>query len=456
MQNWRRFVMSGTGVLLLMGLAPLHAGAATHHVPSEYQTMQSAIDVCQAGDSVMVALGTYTGQGNTNLNFGGVDIVLISESGPDETVIDTEQGEDVQGMLFWGTETRAAVVEGFTFTGGGLLPAIEIYSVSSPTILNCIFRDNQAGGIGGCGEPGGIWCTGSGAPLITQCVFTRNEGSDLGGAISCCELSSPEIEDCRFTGNRASNGGAIGCGDASRPTLRRCEISGNLASVSGGGICSVSGGDLLLDQVRITRNAAGHYGGGVDVLGPISLISCTVTRNLALDDGGGICTGLNIMELDRTIVRGNCSPAGADMYVVNGLHATCCALTDSTILSINGPEIFDGPMVEEDPRFCDPFPCPEYGEQKPGGDYALRSDSPCLARFSPCGETIGAYEEGCMAPEPVGACCRTGAPCVLLTEAACTEAEGVYFGDDVSCYPDPCGPYPVERMSWGKIKAGYR
>lgn len=65
---------------------------------------------------MLVASGTHTGVGNKNLDFGGVDRVLMSEEGAEVTVIDCE--DEGRGFCFHNRETPVTVVEGLTIKNG--------------------------------------------------------------------------------------------------------------------------------------------------------------------------------------------------------------------------------------------------------------------------------------------------------------------------------------------------
>jgi len=62
----------------------------TLFVPDEFPSIQSAIDQAVAGQTVLLADGTYTGDRNKNLDFFGKGITVASMNGPDNCVIDCE------------------------------------------------------------------------------------------------------------------------------------------------------------------------------------------------------------------------------------------------------------------------------------------------------------------------------------------------------------------------------
>lgn len=85
-------------------------------VPSQYQTIQAAIDAASNGDTVRVARGTYRGAGNKDLDFRGKAITLESEDGPAYTIIDCEGIG--RAFYFHSGESSLSVVNGFTIKNG--------------------------------------------------------------------------------------------------------------------------------------------------------------------------------------------------------------------------------------------------------------------------------------------------------------------------------------------------
>ena len=66
------------------------AFAATIRVPADQPTIQAGIDAAVDGDTVLVADGTYTGEGNQDIDFKGKAITVQSENGAENCIIDCE------------------------------------------------------------------------------------------------------------------------------------------------------------------------------------------------------------------------------------------------------------------------------------------------------------------------------------------------------------------------------
>ena len=92
----------------------------TLQVPGEFETIQDAINASQNRDIVLVADGTYTGNGNHNIEVGDKVITVRSENGPENCIIDCEgSGEDGRcGFIFRGRENNDCTVDGFTISIG--------------------------------------------------------------------------------------------------------------------------------------------------------------------------------------------------------------------------------------------------------------------------------------------------------------------------------------------------
>jgi len=119
--------------------------AVTIHVPGDFPTIQAGIDRSQDGDTVLVADGVYAGDGNKNIDFEGRRIVLISENGPENCIIDSE--ENGRGFTFQSGEGNEAVLSGFKIINGknaSLGAGIKLSDNSSPIIENCIIENNYA------------------------------------------------------------------------------------------------------------------------------------------------------------------------------------------------------------------------------------------------------------------------------------------------------------------------
>ena len=187
----KRAVLLCLAVLLVSGSL---TAARDLFVPGEYKTIQAGIDAASSGDTVIVADGIYTGEGNRDIDFKGKGITVMSKFGPQNCVIDC-QGIDTEphrGFYLHCGEDANSVIDGFTITGGwayggGAIKCVEV----SPTIANCIIKSNTAMSRGG-----GISCSG-GSPTISDCTISSNSArwEGLGGGVYM-DRCSGAISNC--------------------------------------------------------------------------------------------------------------------------------------------------------------------------------------------------------------------------------------------------------------------
>ena len=83
----------------------------------DFTTILPAIEIAREGDTIVVWPGTYSGEGNHDLDFEGKSLQLISTDGAEETIIDLG-GHG--GIILEDSQTMTTEIQGFTFTNSGV------------------------------------------------------------------------------------------------------------------------------------------------------------------------------------------------------------------------------------------------------------------------------------------------------------------------------------------------
>ncbi|MCK4414973.1 MAG: right-handed parallel beta-helix repeat-containing protein [Candidatus Eisenbacteria sp.] len=437
-----RHALLSFAVLLSVSTARADVYLVVSDGTGDFPTIQAAINAATDGDVILLGDGTFVGDGNRDLTYGGKAITIQSENDdPQGCILDCQgsEGDPHRGVAFVSDETRESVLRGITimngWVGGWDFPegsgGAVLCEWSSPTIENCVFLNNAARSGGGMtsfygsspaiidctfegndayygGKGGGLLVDSSIHPLVTGCTFRNNSDTGISS-----EGSGTEVRNCDFSGH--ANFG-VTCGDGYTHTyiIDGCRFFDNLGPglrcTSAGGVISScafwaneaeDGAALLLvfgfsgtvSDCLFYGNRAAESGGAVwcgDATATFE--NCTIAYNEAGNGAGGIHCGSATVTLENTIIA--FSTAGG--AVAGAADLSCCDLYGNAggnwIGDIAGQYGIDG-NISEDPIFCDPW----------SDDFTLQSDSPC-APFSlpnPECDLIGSEPIGCQPPTGV-------------------------------------------------------
>jgi len=348
--------------LIILLFTAAFASAATRLVPDQYPNIQAAINDCNDGDTVIVAPGTYTGQGNRDIDFKGKAITVRSTDPNDPnivaaTIIDCNGTEEDphRGFHFRNGEQVDSVLAGLTITNGQRTTssggAIRCYgSGTHPLVVNCVITGNSA-----C-MGGGVYCYLSGITL-DACIISENSASSTtGGGIHSNE-SNIVLINCTITNNTTVAGGfRYGGGiylSAGSGLISHCVIADN--SAWRGGAITSSSKNLQVRHSFITDNFANQYGGALYLRGGGSTFNCCTIA------GNSICSG-NTINAYGDHVFSNCIIRG-------GIEERYTTVSYSNVEGGSPGE----DNIDVDPLFVDAN----------NGDYHLSPQSFCIDAGDP-------------------------------------------------------------------------
>jgi predicted outer membrane repeat protein len=345
----------------------------------DYLTIGAAINASSEGDTVLVMPGVYSGEGNRDLDFEGINITLRASSARDSAVIDCE--DEGRAFRFHSGENEESIVEGFIIKNGSAAKGGAIRcDGASPTIRDVTFRMNEATQDGGA-----IYLNESSAALSDVSFFYNAATQGSGGAIFCLS-SAPSIESIACTGNNAGSGGAISC-IFSSPAIQHAAFVDNFASSAGGALYAAGSDERRADptvtSATLIANTA-YRGAGMSLSSASpSLSRVSFARNSAVFGGGIFCENGCAPSIANTIIA--FSSGGAALVCSPGDNPST---TRSCIFGNAGGDDLCGTYTENlfaDPLFCD----------MNENDVSLCENSPCLPANNVWGAHIGAVGEGC-------------------------------------------------------------
>jgi len=449
-----RFVMLFTIIFLIAPPASSRTWYIEPDGSGDAPTIQAGLDLAQAGDTVLVAAGTYEEQ--LDMTSG---VVLISEDGPDVTIV---QGRDAYMRSLVTVEDCGpeTVIAGFTLTGqfnrlgwGGGMRIDDSYVHVTGNIIedNEVLMDLATGGDGA-----GIYIMG-GAPLVSDNIIRSNrtrttfDGFALGGGGLFIYSSSAIVHDNVIEGNFVSfpdspyagqyGGGGIYCTDDYWSLRERAElhlfdakertdrrevgpiITGNLirnnVASFGGGIVVTHEGAIVRDN-DVSDNRA-IFGGGVAIGICDSLVRNTIDGNLAIEEGAAICLGPGFQRPIDALIRSNTlfgnialnpdgtgAIAGSDVtgtvvlehnIIVGTVAGYGVSCPDGVTFKAACNDIWGNDLGDFAPNCTDWIGLNHNSSLDPhfcdpeGGDFRLQEGSPC-GDAPGCGQ-IGRFGVGC-------------------------------------------------------------
>jgi hypothetical protein len=356
--------------------------------------IQPAIDMTQDGDTVLVGEGTWTGDGNRDLDNLGRSITLMShrfiDISADSTIIDCggSTSDPHYGIFFHDNTSETAYFNGFSVRNASSDFAAVRCSSSACMVNFCSISENDCDGLFGS--------NGSYLRVYNSSIL-GNSGRGVTGRYSSGagvpEITNIEVAGCVMRGN-TSHGVS---GDGVETSVLGCEIAENDSA----GVYTNTVSDFKTEVHNTLIRHNGWYGIFLDRLmaGTFNIHRCTIVSNQ---------TGIHFMyDFPKGFSPDQYAPAQDSSLLTNTIVAYNREMGIFQSFPVYDYHLWyndaygnpDGDFVNMpygpgdesgnfscNPRFCDTT----------SHDYRLYEISPCTPENSPCGSTIGvSYVTGC-------------------------------------------------------------
>ncbi len=406
----RRGLLVAAGLLL-----PAVVQAATLRVPEEYGTIQAAVDVSAAGDTVLVGPGEWTstsqrffrvngvGQIGESVLFTKPGIVVIGREGASATMLGSPTVPAISGTVVHANDGGATTtLQGLTIVGGeynaitggsetesgtsNLLTVEECTVVASQGLATIFYRGqlrfsrSEITGSDGSGLVGAVygWNT---TLEIVDCEVSSN----LGQAIEVENSDVPGSVKLVRSTFRDQTGRAVRIEDAGYVEVTECWFDSN----AGGGLALTDIGSGAVHRNTFSNNSSSSGAGLWMVFAPVEArwntfynCSSSITGNaiqISGEDGG----------VSNNIIA-HCGGGQGAVVLFGGPSnsTTGCNL----FWENEGGDYFldwspPSTDIVADPQFCDVT----------DNDFHVAASSICLPEnnFAECAELIGAFGAGC-------------------------------------------------------------
>jgi parallel beta-helix repeat protein len=322
---------------------------STWQVPSQYSSIQGAINAASSGDTIQVAPGTYDGQ----LTISGKRLNIVSTGNAANTTINAGGGGCAVIITDVPSGTAAAGLSGFTITGGANSPTnqgggVTVNSSQGIVIQSCVISNNTSY------QGGGVYISNPTTCTIQNNQILDNTITNFGAGIYAADNASIVVSGNTISGNVCQwpsptappSGGGILIATNTTAQITDNTITNNQGGLEGGAINFQFGCGGTISGNTISGNVAA-YGGGVylETQGAAETISGnTITGNQALfdsrDAGSGVGGGIAVFGKAQPTISNN---------IISGNQASVygagVSIAESSVATLQGNQILNNLLV---------------------------------------------------------------------------------------------------------------